>query len=62
MTGAYVRIKRDNRWQNIEFDQLTDDEMENFADEHESDGWKWAMFFAKFIRDNVSEEERGDAD
>ena len=26
MTGAYIRIKRDSKWQNIEVEHLTDDE------------------------------------
>ena len=56
MTGAYVRIKRGNTWESIEFDQLTDDEMDTFA-ENKPDGWAWAKFFAKWIRDNMKEEK-----
>jgi len=53
MTGAYVRITRDAKWDNIEFDQLTNDEMDCFANESPEDGWKWAKFLAKWIRDNI---------
>jgi len=53
MTGAYVRVTRDAKWDNIEFDQLTDDEMDCFANESPEDGWKWAKFLAKWIRDNI---------
>jgi hypothetical protein len=63
MTGAYVRIRRDGEWQNVEFDELTDAEMEAFAERDPESGWKWAKFFARFIRDNVvvSEPEATDA-
>lgn len=53
MTGAYVRIQRDGKWQAIEFDQLTDSEMDSFAKMMPEDGWVWAKFMAKWIRDNV---------
>lgn len=56
MTGAYVRIKRDDEFQSIEFDQLTDEEIFSFAEEMPNDGWKWAKFLAKWIRDNIKNE------
>lgn len=57
MTNAYVRILRDDRWQNIEINQLTDDELEAFADKHPECGWMWAKFLAKWIRDNVGQKK-----
>ena len=57
MTGTFVRIKRDHKFINVEFDQLTDDEMDEFAGQNPKDGWKWAKFFAKWIRDNLEEGE-----
>jgi len=51
MTGAYVRIKRGEKWDNIEIEYLTDEELEEFLTEKDSK--KWAIFLAKFIRDNV---------
>lgn len=60
-TGAYVRIKREGEWVNIEFDELTQEEISGFA-AREADpwkkaeeGWKWAKFLAKWIKENVRE-------
>jgi hypothetical protein len=55
MTGACIRIAREDKWINVEFEQLTDREMDEFKENHKEDGWKWAIFFAKFIRDNIQE-------
>lgn len=58
MTGAYVRIKRGNHWENIEIDQLTDDELDTLAREQPVErGWVWAAFLARWIRDNIKEQE-----
>lgn len=54
MTGAFIRIQRDGKWQNIEVDQLTDDELAWLAVQLPKDGWKWAKFLAAWIRDNVA--------
>lgn len=54
MTGAFVRIERDGKWCNIEFDQLTDKELDSIANNNPEGGWKWAKFLAKWIRDNVN--------
>lgn len=54
MTGAYVRVKRKGKWQSIEFELLTDKEMEEFSKSQPNDGWKWAIFFAKFLRDEMN--------
>ena len=51
MTGAYVRVKRKEKWDNIEIEYLTDEELEGLLTEKDSK--KWAIFLAKFIRDNV---------
>jgi hypothetical protein len=58
MTGAYIRFCRDGTWQNIEVDQLTDAELDEFEKQSAADGWTWAKFLAKWIRDNVKAEER----
>ena len=55
MTGAYLRILRDGKWESIEFDQLTDEEMDTFAKALPDDGWKWAKFLGSWIRDNIKE-------
>lgn len=52
MTAFYVRIKRGDKFEALEIDQLTDEELEKFftglagAD-------RWAIALAKWIRDNV---------
>ncbi len=56
-TGAYVRIERDGQICNVEIDQLTDMELDVFAWNNENDGWRWAKFLAKWIRDNVRAEQ-----
>ena len=55
MTGAYLRILRDKKWQNIEIDQLTDQELDELEREQKEKGWIWAKFLAKWIRDNIIE-------
>ncbi len=58
MTGAYIRIQRNGKWQPVECDQFTDEELEKYASEHPEDGWRWAKFLAAWIRDNVKEEQK----
>jgi len=54
MTGAFVRIqRRNNKWVSIEIEQLTDEELTAFFKEMSKDGVKWAIFLAKWIRDNT---------
>jgi len=56
MTGIYVRVKRDDKWENIEFELLTDKEMEDFITmkrEAKLDGWNWAIALAKYLRDTI---------
>ena len=56
MTGVYVRVKRNSKWENIEFELLTDKEMEEFVAIKQAlkqDGWSWAVCFAKYLRDNI---------
>lgn len=53
MTGAYVRVFRDGRWENVQIDQLTDDELDQLEKDQPERGWVWAKFLAKWIRDNV---------
>jgi len=53
VTGAYIRIQRDGRWQAVEFDRLSDAELEAWATANPEEGWRWAKFLAKWIRENV---------
>jgi hypothetical protein len=64
MTGAYLRVKRDDQWQNIEIDQMTDaelDDMERRSGDDPAYAWSWVKFLAKWIRDNVSESSQSPA-
>ena len=57
MTGFYVRVLRDGRWQSIEIDQLSDKELDEFISskiEGQEDGWSWVRALAIWVRDNVS--------
>jgi len=51
MTGAYVRIKRGDGYENVLIEHFTDQELDDFAAAHPMAGWKWAKFLARFIGD-----------
>lgn len=58
MTGVVVRIQRGERFLNLDFDELTDDEMRGFLLEKTANGQHgWisglAVILAVWIRDNV---------
>jgi len=59
MTGLYVRVKREGKWQPIEIDQLADAELSEFFQGQEKDNGlssrAWAICLAKWIRDNVTQ-------
>ncbi len=58
MTGIFVRVQRDGRWQNAEFDQLSDAEMQQVVDralanaptpfDAALDAWSWALALARW--------------
>jgi len=52
MTGAYIRVKRNGKMCNVD-ELLTDKEMAQFASADPEIGWKWAIFFAKYLRDSI---------
>jgi hypothetical protein len=52
MTGYYVRIQRDGKWQALDIATLTDEELERLEKPPEK-GWPWAIALARWIRDNV---------
>lgn len=62
MTGLYLRVLRDGKYQNIEMDQLTDAEFTELEEQRKDDapgiGWRFAISLAKWIRDNVKEEKK----
>lgn len=56
MTGFFVRICRDGKWQPVDVAEMTDDELEKFLNPAELSGERlaaWAKALAKWIRDNV---------
>ena len=54
MTGMYLRVTRDDIAQNVEFEHLTAQELDDYIQAQPADaGWKWARALAKWIRDNV---------
>lgn len=56
MTGFFVRICRDGKWQSLDVVELTDDELEKFFDAKDFSGERlasWAKSLAKWIRDHV---------
>ncbi len=56
MTGAYVKILKNGKYEPIENDQLTDKEMDDFLfGMHRERLKKWVRFLAAWIRDNVKE-------
>lgn len=57
MTGVFIRIKRDGKYENIEIEHLTDQELEDFATSLPDKGWIWVRLLVKWIRDNVGQEE-----
>lgn len=58
MTNIFIRVYRDGQWQSVEFDQLTDQELKDYAASQPKDsGWAWAIALAQWIRENVKEEK-----
>jgi hypothetical protein len=57
MTGAYVRIKRDGKFQPIEIDQLTEAEIREFLKGRDHEFvQKWVIFLVDWIQRCVGEE------
>lgn len=56
MTGIYVRVKRDGRWQNLELDTLTDAELEAWVHMQRAPGvgWLCGRALATWIRDYLA--------
>lgn len=50
MTGSYVRIERKGKWQSVEIDKLTDQELDDIALEQPDRGWHWAKVLVQWIR------------
>ncbi len=58
MTKAFVLVRRAGDVKSLEIEQLTDQELDTLvARMSKSDGWRYAKFLAKWIRDNVKKED-----
>ena len=55
VTGAFVRIKRDDRWQAIDIATMTEEELIQLSEDQPARGWIWAIFLASWVRDNVKQ-------
>lgn len=57
LDGAYFRVKRDDKWQNICFSDLTEDEREEVGEGRTAEWWKSMAFHLaerlKFIGDEL---------
>lgn len=55
VTGIYLRIQRDGRWENLDIAELTDEELRAFFGTlSDADHVKWHVGLVKWIRDNVA--------
>lgn len=51
MTGAYLRVKRGDKWENVEVEHLTDDEIrEKFATREPQELINWMIMLCQKIR------------
>lgn len=51
MTGAYLRVKRGDKWENVEVENLTDDEIrEKFATRETQELISWMILLCSKIR------------
>ena len=56
MTGAYLRVKRKGKWQNVEIEYLTDSERgELFKDDSPENILKWLNFMCNQYKGLVLE-------
>lgn len=52
MTGTYVRIERDGKFENIEVEKLTEEELELFfKDKDKEELLRWLKFTLRYIRE-----------
>ena len=63
MTGIYVRICGDEKWQNLEVERLTDQELKDFFARGDLEQLRsWLLSVIAWIRDNVQAEEIPEAE
>jgi len=57
--GAYIRIKRDGKYQPVDIAECSQEELNSFAEECPEDGWRWAKSLVLWIQNNVKEVPNG---
>jgi len=55
MTGFFVRILRDGKFQAVEIEELTLKELDAFEEEHPDRGWFFARGLIRWIKENIKE-------
>jgi hypothetical protein len=51
MTGAYLRVERDGKWQNIEVEHLTEDELKaKFLGREPEELVSWMAMLCKYLQ------------
>lgn len=51
MTGAYLRVRRNDKWENVEVEHMTDDEIrEKFATREPQELINWMIMLCQKIR------------
>lgn len=54
MTGIFMRVRRDERWQNLDITEMTDAEIADaMSGRDASELSRWVVALAGWIRDNV---------
>ena len=53
ITGAYVRVNREGKWQSIDIACLSDQELDEFF-ASDPDPKRWAVFLSKWIRETIA--------
>ena len=67
MTGAYLRVERDGKWENIEVEHLTEEELDEIiGSRHKDEVMDWLKMLCerlKYIEETYFEkEEEGEED
>ena len=60
LTGIFVRVKRNNNWESVDFSDLTENEMNEFFDDRLSnsnidDEYFWVKYLAILLAKNIKE-------
>jgi hypothetical protein len=53
MTGFYIRVQRNGKWEFVEIEYLTGQELDKYAKSRPDEGWAWVNALCVWIKDNV---------